>query len=174
MQVQDLIKKINNKTFNLEKSLEVKKYIPIMNKKMFVMDVIAECTDVLDDFITIDRFKMNIYFDMKVLATYTNLEIADDFYEAVTQYDMLCESGVMNQVIALFKDDYDAMCKVLEDEMDELLRQNTIDAQVVKIANKINSVIDVVGDKLSGVDLNSMLPEGTDINDLINMVNMLK
>lgn len=174
MTVQELIKKINNKTFNLEKSLEVKKYVPIMDKKRFVMDVVAECTDDIDDLITVDRFKMNIYFNMKALGVYTNLEIVDDFDEMVEQYDMLCENGAMNQIIALFKEDYDVMCEVLEYELDELLRQNSIDAQVVKIANKINMVIDVVGDKLGGVDLNSMIPDGMSVNDLVNMVNMLK
>lgn len=174
MKVQELIKKINNKTFNMEKSLEIKEYIPIMDKKKFVMDIIAECTDDIDDFIAVDRFKMNIYFNMKVLGLYTNLEVAEDFYDMIEQYDILCESGLLDIILAVFQDDYAAMCKVLDGMLDELLIQNSIEAQVVRIANKINNVIDMAVEKLDGIDLNAILPEGTDINHLIEMINTLK
>ena len=174
MTVQELLKKINNKTFNLEKSLEIKKYIPIMNKKKFVMDVIATYTDDIDGLITVDRFNMYIYFDMKVLSLYTNLEISDDFNEMIMQYDMLCESGMRDKIIILFENDYDILCALLEDELETLLIQNSIDTQVVKIANKINDIIDVISEKLSDVDFNAILPEGTDMNKLIEMIDILR
>lgn len=174
MKVQELIKNISNDTFNLEKSLEIKKYIPIMDKKRFVMDIISECTNDVDDFVVVDRFKMNIYFDMKVLEAYTNLEIADDFDDMISQYDMLCENGVINQIVSLFKNDYDLLHTVLENVLDELLVQNSIEAQVVKIANKVNRVITDFGDKLNSIDFNAMIPEGVDINQLIDVMNKLK
>ena len=174
MKVQELIKKINNKTFNIEKSLEVKKYIPIMDKKRFAMDAISACTDDVDNFITVDRFKMNIYFDMKVLSIYTNLEIVDDFDEMIIQYDALCESEIMNRIITLFEEDYNAMRGVLDDALEELLVQNSIDAHVVKIANKINQAIDIFSNKLNDVDFNSMLPEGINMDDFAEIINALK
>lgn len=174
MKVQELIKKIDNKTFNLEKSLEVKKYIPIMDKKRFVMDIIAECTDDVDDFITVDKFKLRVYFDMKVLGLYTNLEVSNDFYEMIVQYDELCESGILIKILDVIREDHNVMSIVLNDALEELLVQNSIDAQVVKIANKINNTITIFSDKLNDIDFNSILPKGTDINELIEMVNKLK
>lgn len=174
MKVQELLTKINNANFDLNTELEIKKYIPIMDKKMFVMDVISSCTDDIDDFISVDRFKMNIYFDMKALDLYTNLEIADDFDEMVVQYDMLCESGMMNKIIVLFEEDYCAMCDVLDSELNELLIQNSIEAQVVKVANKVNNLIDGIGIALDGLDINTILPEGANINELIDTIKMLK
>lgn len=174
MKVQELLANIHNKNFNLEKSLQVKKYLPVMNKKKFVMDVIAACTDDIDDFITVDRFKMNIYFDMCILGAYTNLEIASDFDERVMQYDELCEYGYLTDIIYIFQDDYDITHTILENELEELLIQNSIDAQVVKIANKINSILDMITDKLNDIDFNSILPEGMDINELVKMIDMLK
>lgn len=174
MTVQELMNKISNKTFNLEKSLEVKKYIPIMDKKRFVTDVVAACTDNIDDFITVDKFKMNIYFDMRALGVYTNLEIADDFDDMIAQYDVLCEKEILSQIIALFEMDYCVMHTVLENVLDELLVQNSIDMQVVKIANKISHIIDSATDSLNELNLSSILPDGMNINGLIDMISALK
>lgn len=174
MKVQELLMNMYSTNFNWMETLEVKHYIPIMEKKMFAMDVIAACTDEIDSFISVDRFKMNIYFNMKVLELYTNLEIAVDFEEMIEQYDILCENGTLNNILSLFADDYNAMCSVLDNMLDELLVQNSIDAQVVRVANKIMSMLDVVGDNLDTLDLNSILPDGTNITELIDKINTLK
>lgn len=174
MKVQELLANINNKEFDLERGLQVKKYLPIMDKKKFVMDVSAACTDDIDGFVTVDRFKMHIYFDMHILGAYTNLEIAKEFDEMVEQYDELCESGLLTKIIGLFKTDYDAMCVILEDDLKELVVQNSIDTRIVKIANKINSIIDVIGNKFNSFDLNTLFPEGADVNQLVEMMSMLK
>ena len=174
MNVQELIKKINNKTFNIEKSLEIKNYITIMDKKKFAMDVIAACTDDIDGFVSVDRFKMNIYFNMKVLGLYTNLEVAEDFDSMIEQYDVLCEKGLLDIILASFQNDYAAMCKVLEGMLDELLVQNSIEAQVVRIANKLSFAIDTIGSNFDKLDLNSILPDGENIMELMNKINELK
>jgi len=171
MKVQELIGKMNNDgkiSSAVAKNLIKTKYMPVMDKKRFVMDVIAACTDDVDNFIAVDRFNMNIYFDMSMLAAYTNLEIASDFDDMVMQYDELCEHSLLDKVIKLFDSEYSAMKLILENVLNELLVQNSIDAQVVKIANKINGIIDGIKDALNELDLNAILPEGTDINELIN------
>ena len=174
MTVQELLVNIKNKEFNLKKELKAKKYLPIKDKRKLAVGVIAACTDDLDDFISVDRFKLNIYFDMKVLATYTNLEVAADFDGMIEEYDALCEKGILKKIIALFIDDYAAVYKILEDELESLLVQNSIDAQVVKIANKINKAIDGIGDALGAIDLNDILPDGLNVDNLTNMLNVLK
>lgn len=145
-----------------------------MNKRKFVFDVIASCTNDIDDFTTVDRFKMNIYFDMKVLSIYTNLEVASDFYGMVEQYDLLCEKSILTKIISFFKEDYDLTYMILEDELESILIQNSIDAQVVKIANKINGIIDTFDDKLNEVNFNSILPEGMNVSELVNLLGILK
>ena len=174
MKVQELIKNINNKTFNMEKSLKIKNYISIMEKKRFVMDVIASCTDENDGFVFVDRFKMNIYFNMKMLGLYTNLEVEENFDDMIEQYDILCENGLFDNIIAVFKDDYAAMCKVLDGMLDELLVQNSIEAQVVRIANKLSAMIDAISDNLGDIDLNAILPDGASIMELMSKIKALK
>lgn len=165
MKIMELVE-----NFELKKELKIKKYIPVMEKKAFVMDVIAACTDDIDDFITVDRFNMDIYFDMNMIKAYTNLEIATGFDEMIEQYDILCEHGLLNKIIELFDDEYVTTCSILEGQLEELLIQNSMEAQIVKVTNKINNVIDMLGK----IDINSLLPEGVSAEMMSNIAGMLK
>lgn len=173
MKVLELVNKFNNEGFE-PNSLITRTYVPVIEKRRFALDVISACTDDIDDFVTVNKFMMNIYFDMNMLGVYTNLDIPNDFDEMIDQYDMLCEYGIMNKFIDLFVDEYYETWNILEGELDLLLVQNSVDAQIVKVANKVNKIIDVLGDKLNCIDFNAILPEGTDINQLIDMINLLK
>ena len=174
MTVKELLTSVKDKEFNLKKELKVKKYIPVTDKRKLAVGVIAACTDDLDDFISVDKFKMRIYFDMHVFATYTNLEIASKFDDMILEYDALCEKGLLKKIIAFFKEDYDAAYLILKDELDSLLIQNSIEAQVVKIANKINKVIDTVGEVIGSIDVNDILPDGMDVGKLMSLGDLLK
>lgn len=168
MKVQELLTNVYRKDFNALEELNVKHYIPVLEKKQFVIGVISACTDENDGFIFVDRFKMNIYFNMKVLEVYTNLEIANNFDDMIAQYDSLCENGTLDLLLSLFMDDYKMMFTVLEGALDELLIQNSIDAQVVRIANKISDIIDVASIGLNGLDLKTVLPDVANITELMN------
>lgn len=174
MKIQELLMNIHNKEFNIEKELQIKKYLPVLKKKEFVMNIISECTDDIDDFITVDRFRMNICFCMYALSAYTNLEIANNFDELIVQYDKLCESGILAVIIQLIKNDYDMLHTILDNELYGLLIQNSIDAQVVKVANKINKAIDMLVNKIDDVNINDFLPEGINLNDIVEKINLLK
>lgn len=165
MKIMDLIE-----NFELMKELRIKKYVPVVKKKSFVMDVIAACTDDIDDFITVDRFNMDIYFDMNMIKAYTNLEIASDLDEMIEQYDILCEHGLLNEIIELFDNEYVATCSILEGQLEELLIQNSMEVQIVKVTNKINKVIDVLGN----IDINNLLPEGVSSEMISNIAGMIK
>ena len=168
MKVQELLSNMYDNNFNFLEELNVKHYIPVLEKKQFVVGVLAACTDENDGFVSVDRFKMNIYFNMKVLELYTNLEIADNFDDMIEQYDALCENCVMDGLLSLFADDYKMMCNVLDGELDVLLVQNSIDAQVVRIANKISNFLDITSSGLNGLDLNTVLPDVANLTELLN------
>lgn len=170
MKIQQLLKNIKKEDFSLEKALKVKEYMPVMEKRAFVMDVIAACTDEIDSLITVDRFRMGVYFDMNMLKAYTNLEISSEFSEMIDQYDSLCKSGVLNQILKMFETDYNAMNAILKAEIEELLIQNSIEAQIVKISNKISSVLDTLGT----TGLGNVLNQIGDNKDFAKMLEMLK
>jgi hypothetical protein len=168
MTIKELLVNMYSKNFNILEELEVKHYVPILEKKQFVIGVIAACTDEDDGFVSVDRFKMNVYFNMKALELYTNLEIADNFDDMMVQYDELCEHRVMDGLLNLFEDDYKMMCSVLEGELDTLLVQNSIDAQVVRLANKISKFLDDANTGLSGLDLATILPDVANLTEVLN------
>lgn len=170
MKINELVESIKNKDFEIEKALEVKKYIPVMEKKAFAMDVIAACTDDIDDFIAVDRFNMDIYFDMNMIKTYTNVEVDSDFDEMIEQYDALCEHGMLDKILELFENEYVEMSYILEGQIEELLVQNSMEAQVVRVVNRINNAIDALGN----IDVKSLFPEGTDMEAISNLIGMLK
>ena len=174
MTVKELLTNIKNKEFDVKKSLEVKEYIPVMEKKRFVTGVIAACTDDMDGYITVDRFKMDIYFHMYLLKLYTNLEISIDFDEVVEQYDMLCAQGALDTILDIIADDYDALANVLEYELESLLDENSLECQVVQLVGKVKNIMDIVGDKIHDVDFNSVLPKTLDLTQLPNLLKMFK
>jgi hypothetical protein len=175
MTVQEFTKELNEGALvDIKNELEIKHYIPIMEKKKFVMGVIAACTDDYDGFIQADRFKMNIYFNIQMLSLYTKLEPMFDFDEMIEHYDILCEYGVMSAIINMIGTDYNALKEVLECELNSLISQNSIDLQVVKIANKINEVTDVLGEMLNNINLDDILPKGIDASSLTKVLNMFK
>ena len=171
MRVQELVEKYNIEGINLEieKELDIKKYIPVMEKRKFATDVISLCMYDIDDYVCVNRFKKNIYFSMKLLSVYTNLDISDDFDDIILEYDMLCESGLFDKIVDLI-DDYVELYTIFENELDELLEENRIERQVAKVVNKINESIDIINGKIQDINL----PEGTDITQLLDMIKMLK
>ena len=102
---------------------------------------------------------------------YTNLEVEANFESMIEQYDAICENGLLDRIIIAFKDDYSAMCKVLDGMLDELLIQNSIEAQVVRIANKISDMIDLASNSL---DIASIFPESENIIELMKQIKALK
>ena len=174
MKVQELLANIKNKEFDVKTSLEVKEYVPVMEKKRFVTGVIAACTDDIDGYITVDRFKMDIYFHMYLLNLYTNLEISSNFDETIEQYDMLCAQGALDVILDIIANDYDVLVSVLEYELESMLNENSLECQVVQLVGKVKNIMDVVGDKIHDVDFNSVLPKTLDLTQLPNLLKMFK
>lgn len=126
MTINYLIENINKKDFDIESELKIKKYIPIIEKKKIAMDIVAECVDDFNDFIEVDRFKMNIVFNMRMLKEHTNLDISINYDEMIKEYDELCESGAIYTVCEYFISDYGACELILNQEVESFFRTKFI------------------------------------------------
>lgn len=173
MKVQELLTSMKNEEFNLKQSLDVKSYIPVMEKKKIASHIIAACTDDVNGYVMVDRLAKEIYFNMSLLALYTNMEISTDFDEMVEQYDALCEAGVLYDIVDLI-DDYCELSTVVDCELENMLDENSLECQAVQVISKINSIIDIFGDKIKDVPLADMFPEGFDLTQIIEIFKMLK
>lgn len=174
MKVRELVELVKTEDFSLQEKLNIKRYIPVMDKKMIAMDVIAACTDDLDGFVEVDRFTMGIYFDMCVLQKYTNLEVSFDFDEMITEYDNLCEFDLVNIIISYFENDYIKCKDILNDELESFLVQNSLEAQVIEVVNKINALLDEVSDKFADVNLSNIITDGVNLGELMETIKLLK
>lgn len=175
MRVQDFIeyiKKNINRTMKneqildlVQKQLEVKKYIPINEKKDLVDRIIEKCIYFENGTFRIDSIDSYVYFTMFTIDTYTNLEIDD----VENCFDMLSESGLMSVVIAALGQEYDDVQIFLNMKRDEILENNSVEMQFGKFfegtLEKVENFSDELIDVIKGLNI--------DKDSIMNVVKML-
>ena len=159
----------------LKKELEVKEYLSIKDKKELVQDIVNECVLYEDGVFKFDDIDKYVCFTMRTIAAYTDLELSDDL-EA--DYDMLCESKLLDAIIELFKKEYDDVNILLQMRCDYILSGNTVEAQIGRFLDNMYTKIDVLADamsnKVNNFDLNSFLNNGKMIEKIIDFANLQK
>lgn len=126
----------------LKKELEVKNYLGIRAKKELVQEIIDE-TIIYDNglfkFNGIDQF---VTLNMFAIRAYTNLEIEN--IEA--DYDLLCESGLMNKVLTTFESEYKEVLSLLQMQCDYVLMDNGVTAQINVLLEAVTDAVNKIGD----------------------------
>lgn len=174
MNIKDLIEKVNGNDFDVNSTNEYKKYLPIEEKRKLAVGVISMCTDDLGGFVEVNKFRMKICFEMCMLKEYFGLDISKDFDSLVQEYDLVCESGALYVVRSLLSDEHDELKEILDQELNDLLEENSLQKQVVKAVARLNDIITIIGDKIKDVDISNMLPEGVDMDNFSKVLSMLK
>lgn len=135
----------------IKKTLEVKTYLGIRAKKELVQEIVDETIiyeNGLFKFNGIDQF---VTLNMFAIKAYTNLEIEN--IEA--DYDLLCESGLMNKVLATFESEYKEVLSLLQMQCDYVLMDNSVTAQFNVLfevaANAINKFSDSAGNMFNNI-----------------------
>lgn len=159
----------------LEKTLEVKRYISIKEKRALIDDIIHGCILYEDGIFKFDDIDKYIAFTMKTIAAYTNLELSNDLE---SDYDALCEAKLLNAVIETFRGEYENVNLLLQMKCDYILSGNNIEAQFGKfltgILDKINDLTDVASNKINNFDFNNLPINMDDLNKIIEFVNSQK
>lgn len=164
MKVQEFIEYIGksvNKTMKneqvlalIQKQLEVKKYIPINEKKDLVDKIIEKCIYFENGTFRIDSIDSYIYFTMLTIDAYTNLEI-DNVEEC---YDMLSESGLMSMVIAAIGQEYNDVLTFFNMKRDEILENNSLEMQLGRFFDNVLENVDdfktIIIDEVKNLNLN--------------------
>lgn len=134
----------------IAKTLEVKKYLGIKQKKALVESIVNECILYEDGIFKFDDIDKYLCFTMRVIEAYTNLELSADFEE---DYDLLCQSGLLEIVIDTFKKEYDDVSILLQMKCDYVLSENALSAQVGKFLSNLSDSLGVVIDKIEKFDI---------------------
>lgn len=165
MKVSELVEKYNkNQRIDLVKVLEVIPYTGIEFKRQMANLVLDGCTTIVDGEVHIDSLEKYLLFTISVISMHTNLEFShedeDDMMDAIDDYDMLCESGLLVKIIETFKDDY-AACQEVLNMMTADKIQNSM-----TLEKKICTFLDAIQNML-GNGINN-LTENLDVSNLIN------
>ena len=153
----------------IAKTLEVKKYLGIKQKRALVDSIVDECILYEDGIFKFDDIDKYLCFTMRVIEAYTNLELSVDFED---DYDMLCQNGLLEMVINTFKKEYDDINILLQMKCDYVLSDNALYAQLGKFLKNLNEKLDIVSgileDKVEGIDTSKISAKVGKLLDFIN------
>ena len=159
----------------LSKTLEVKKYIGIKEKRALIDDIINDCILYEDGIYKFDDIDKYIAFTMKTIAAYTNLELSDDIEN---DYDALCEAKLLNAIIETFNGEYENVNLLLQMKCEYILNGNTMEAQFGKfltgVLDKVDILADALSSKIANFDLKNLPVDMKDINKLMEFVTSQK
>lgn len=148
MLVKTLVEKMNNKNqvVSLSKLIETKQYLPFVEKKALVECIIDKCIIIKDGFVQINEIDQYIQFTIETIKAYTNIEFSES---PIEDYDLLCSSGLLGDVINTFNGEYKMIMNLVETQKKYVLEQNRIEFQIAKIANALTNAINEFGTTLS-------------------------
>ena len=174
MKIQELLMNIRNNNFNLERGLQVKKYLPIETKKTIAQGIIYECTSEEDGVIKVDSVQRYMSYVRYMITMHTNLAYTDE------DYDVLCsteyaETSLLNAIVLLFQSDANECNRILDLMMDDYLENNATDKQIVstltRFFDSLSNIAKSIEDKIANINLEEVLPDNLDLNQLTKFLN---
>lgn len=152
---------VDEKIEYLKKELELKEYIPFADKRELCANVIDACCEKKGGLIKVDSVTRYIIFTISIISAYTSLEFSsgeDDEYDSLDEYDMLCEAGLLNPILALIGEEYATCNNILNMMMDDTLaNNNTVEAvlghELGKVSNALDDLITVFANKVEEMEL---------------------
>lgn len=175
MKVNEMLTNIHNKEFNLERALQVKKYLPIDMKKTIAQGIIYDSTDNSDGFVRFDSVERYMSYIKYMITMHTNLEYTNE------DYDKLCsttynDDALLNVIMSYFDVDAKECLRILNLMCDDYVYENSIEVSVSKFANNLNNMLGglagVINDKVGSIDLSSIL-NGVDTDKITDFLNMM-
>lgn len=173
MKINEFIEVANkekNKKMNI--ILETEKYLPISEKRSLAQAVIDSCVFVGDGFVKVDSLDKYIMFTIAIISRYTNLEFGADG-DALGDYDLLCESGLLDAVLETFATEYERVNNILNMMLSDIMRNYSTEASIASmtstINNGLNNVIGALTDKINNFNMQMDNLDMETINRAINM-----
>ena len=159
----------------LVRTLEVKDYLGIKQKKEVINDIINNCILYEDGIFKFDDIDKYICFTMKTIAAYTNLELSDDMEE---DYDELCRAKLLDIIINSFKKEYDDVNVLLQMKCEYILSGNNIEAQVGKFLNglleKVDDFANILNNKFGNFDISKLPISKEELLKLLEFIDSQK
>lgn len=173
MKINELLMNIHNKEFNLERGLQIKKYIPMEAKKTIAQGIMYECITEEDGLTKIDSVQRYMSYVKYMITMHTNLEYTDE------NYDVLCstvygETTLLNAIMKHFEVDATECSRILNLMTDDYMQERSIENSVGQFLHRLNnyfsSISGALTDNINNLDLTKILPKDYDaakINDFL-------
>ena len=99
--------------------------------------------------------------------------------EAIHEYDMLCENGLINKIIAEFEEDYARANEIMNYVFqDNLAVNNTVEAVVGKAAAVLLDIVDgfsnTLSNKVDNINFDLSNLDMDKLGDIMNLLNANK
>ena len=171
MTIQEFINAYNAKNFMntkqgveeriewIKKELEFTSYLPFAEKRELCKKVLDACCTKENGLVKIDSVTRYIIFTISVISKYTRLEFnSDEEFDSLDGYDMLCEAKVLNPILALIGDEYEACNNILNMMMDDIIsNNNTVEAVLGhtfgKLSDSLDDLIGAFAEKIEDMEL---------------------
>ena len=164
---------------DIRKELEVRDYVPFAEKRELCANVLQSCnTRDESGLIKIDSVSRYIIFTVSIISKYTNLEFSsgeDTEFDSLDEYDMLCQSGLLNPILDVIGVEYTTCNNILNMMMADIeANNNTIENVVASVLGKVGDSVDdfitVLADKVDelNLDLNQI-----NIDKFKGLINLL-
>lgn len=157
--------------------LEVKKYLSIYTKQLLIegfsdeednIDGIVDRCVIENDngYFVVDYFRKQIVVDLTLIKHYSNLELDIDNVNVngkeIDIYDYICENGIINEVKEQINYyEYDKFMDLLNETIQNKLNsENSIEANVIKVKNKLFELVDKVNAQLDKFNLKELQKVG--------------
>ncbi len=110
---------------------------------------------------------------MICFAGYTNIELSDDIE---SDYDILCESKLLNTIIESFNGEYENVKILLQMKCDYILSGNNIEAQIGKffseVLDKLGILTNTFSEKISDFNFDNLPIDKENLDKIIKLANL--
>lgn len=156
MLISELKKQIETGKIIDDGLIEVKEYLPIVEKHLIATKIIdSSIIENKNGLSQIDYFYKRITTDVSLLINYASLEFSD---ELINDYDYLSENGFIKKIIdKIPKTEVYFIEELVESELDQMIRIGNSLENVV--ASKLQQIIDKIPDEKAMKKLMKDIPK---------------
>lgn len=175
MKVNELLEKIKgvSNAQIISKMIEVKTYLPILEKHELAKIIVDKSTIDDDGYLRINEFSRYVYFITEVIHTYTNIEFSSDFEELSREYDLLVSNNLLTTIIDLIGKDYDAVLSFVDMEIDNIKEKQSVDYQFAKLLLNSNKVANTLIGKFEDFKVPELDISQENVDKIMKYVSLL-
>lgn len=143
----------------IKQHLEIVDYLPFVEKRALCQKALDASCETNGAIVEVDSVSRYILFTVSVLTKYTNLEFGKtDGIDSIDEYDMLCQSGLLNYILGAIAGEYEACNNILNMMMADIDANNNnvaavFDKALQKVLGSVDKIVGALANKVEDLEL---------------------